>query len=72
MGICESDKNKVIQDSNQVKSYSKYDPKMINKKFNEYISQDDIRDYLEQKYNLKDPIFQIIRKKRNRITHKFL
>lgn len=68
---CESDKNKVIQDSNQVKSYSKYDPKMINKRFNEYISQDDIRDYLEQKYNLKDPIFQIIRKKETELLTSF-
>ena len=60
MGCCESEP-KPPREPSENHGINEYNPEIINQRFNEYISSDDLKDYLEKNYNLKDPVFQLIR-----------
>lgn len=66
MGLCESKNNQLNYQlrnkRNQIISDDNYDLEETKQIFLKYIFEDDIKDYLEKKYNLNDPIFQLIRK----------
>ena len=57
--ICDKELKTTIQKDAEY-SGSKYDPKVIEKKFNNYIFKDNIIDLQENKYKLNDPVFQSI------------
>lgn len=60
MGLCDC-KSKSEPGVGQKPEINEFDQEIINQKFNEYISRDDIKDFVEKNYNLKDPVFQLIR-----------
>lgn len=60
MGLCDG-KSKSEPGVGQKPEINEFDQEIINQKFNEYISRDDIKDFVEKNYNLKDPVFQLIR-----------
>lgn len=72
--VCES-KNGNLQDFNkkQKKNYlsDNYDLEEQASKFNNFIFEDNIQDFLESKYNLNDPIFKLIRADEKNILEKF-
>lgn len=72
--VCES-KNPNLQDfkKKRIKDYlsDNYDLAEQTSKFNNFIFEDNIQDFLESKYNLNDPIFKLIRADEKKILEKF-
>ena len=60
MGLCDC-KPKSDQDNHQNPWINEFNSEIINQNFDKYIFNDDIKDFLEKNYNLKDPVFQSIR-----------
>ena len=76
MGICEGccDRNKENnrpQTDYKPSSGGKYDPKTIERNFNDYIFSDNIIDFLLQKYNLNDPVFKLVKNEENKMLTNF-
>ena len=63
-----------IRSQNQntsLNAYSKYNPDIINKRFEDFIYKDKIIDLMGNKFNMNDPVFQSIHKEENAILTKF-
>ena len=68
---CCSDNENGTQNQNKYSSYSKFDPVIINKKFEEFIYNDKIIDLIGNKYNMNDPVFKSLHKEESEILTKF-
>ena len=68
--ICESKSNKIPNNRNDYLT-DNFDIEEQTLKFNNFIFEDNIQDFIDKKYDLNDPIFRLIRADEKKILEKF-
>ena len=68
--ICESKSNKIPNNRNDYLT-DNFDLEEQTLKFNNFIFEDNIQDFIDKKYDLNDPIFRLIRADEKKILEKF-